>query len=328
MGERIRLGIIGYGNVGKGVELALEQNPDMALGGIFTRRASTRLATQLPTSRVFHISRIADHVNDLDVAILCGGSATDLPEQGPKFASMFNTVDSFDTHAKISEYFRSVDKAARGAGKTSVISVGWDPGLFSLLRLIGEVSLPNGKDYTFWGPGVSQGHSNAIRGIEGVRDAVQYTIPIEAAVKRVRAGENPDLTPRERHRRECYVVAETGADLDRIRHEIQTMPNYFADYDTSVTFITQEELKAKHSGMPHGGFVLRTGTTGANHRHVMEFALKLDSNPEFTGNVLVAYARAAYRLNREGQIGARTVFDIPAAYLSPRPPEELRTKLL
>jgi len=328
MSGQIRVGIIGYGNVGRGVELAVELNSDTVLGGIFTRRESSKIRTQLPTSKVFPVSRIGDHLDDLDVVILCGGSATDLPEQGPRFASMFNTVDSFDTHARIPEYFESVDRAARKAGKTSVISTGWDPGLFSLLRLIEEASLPKGKDYTFWGPGVSQGHSNAIRGIQGVKDAVQYTIPIEAAVKRVRAGTNPDLTAREKHLRDCYVVAKKGADRERIKRQIRTMPNYFADYDTRVTFITQEEMKAKHSAMPHGGFVLRTGTTGGNRKHLMEFALRLDSNPEFTGNVLVAYARAAYRLNRDGQIGARTVFDIPAAYLSPRPPEELRAKLL
>ncbi len=328
MADRIRVGIVGYGNIGKGVELGIRQNPDMVVAGIFTRRDSGKLKTRSPQAAVHPVSSARDYVGDIDVAILCGGSATDLPKQGPVFASTFNTVDSFDTHARVPEYFREIDEVARKAKKTSIISTGWDPGLFSLMRLVEEVSLPMGKGYTFWGPGVSQGHSNAIRGIRGVQDAVQYTIPIDEAVRRARSGNNPNMTSREMHIRDCYVVAEEGADLGRIRREIQTMPNYFAGYDTKVTFISKEEMKAKHSGMAHGGFVLRAGRTGRNHKHLVEFALKLDSNPEFTANVLLAYARAAYRLNGEGRIGAMTVFDVAPAYLSPRLPEELRSELL
>jgi len=328
MVDKIRAAIVGYGNVGRGVELAIEQNPDMYLEAIFTRRNSHDIVTRGLARRVLHVSEAKTCLDDVDVAILCGGSAKDLPEQGPQFASMFNTVDSFDTHAKIPEYFASVDKAAREAGKLSIISVGWDPGLFSLLRTLGEDVLPQGKSYTFWGPGVSQGHSDAIRRIKGVKDARQYTIPIDSALKRVRSGETPDLTTREKHLRDCYVVAEEGADLERIEREIKTMPHYFADYDTKVTFISEEEMAAKHSRMPHGGFVLRSGTTGEGNKQMMEFSVKLDSNPEFTGSVLTAYARAAYRLNKEGQTGARTVFDIPPAYLSRRSPEEMRKELL
>jgi diaminopimelate dehydrogenase len=324
MTKQIRVGIVGYGNIGKAVELALEQNPDMILAGIFTRREPASIETNNKTAKVYSIAEAARSVNDVDVAILCGGSATDLPEQGPFFASLFNTVDSYDTHAKIPEYYTSIDKAARKAGKTSVISTGWDPGLFSLLRVIEESVLPQGDAYTFWGPGVSQGHSDAVRRVEGVLDARQYTIPVESAVERVRSGEQPDLSTREKHLRDCYVVAEDGADLARIEKEIKTMPNYFADYDTKITFITQEEMDTKHAAMPHGGFVMRTGETLESSKHVIEFGLKLNSNPAFTGSVLVAYARAAYRLNGEGQIGAKTVFDIAPAYLSLRSPEQLR----
>jgi len=326
--KQIKVGLIGYGNVGKGVELAVEQNPDMVLEGIFTRRDPTIVTTRNPTSNVMHVSELEKQLDRIDVAVLCGGSATDLSEQGPKFASMFNTVDSFDTHAKIPEYFDSVDKAARKAGKTSIISTGWDPGLFSLLRVIEESTLPRGKSYTFWGPGVSQGHSNAIRRIKGVKYGIQYTIPIEDALEKVRLGENPDLTKRQMHQRVCYVVPENGADLKKIKQEIATMPNYFEPYDTEVNFISEKEMIEKHSEMPHGGFVLRSGVTGDNHKQLMELKLELYSNPEFTGSVMVAYARAAFRLNQEGQIGAKTVFDIPPVYLSIRSPEELRRKLL
>jgi diaminopimelate dehydrogenase len=328
MNKQIRIGIVGYGNIGKAVELAIDQNPDMILAGIFTRRDPASIETNNKTAKVYSIDEVAHSVNDIDVAILCGGSAKDLPEQGPFFASLFNTVDSYDTHAKIPEYYAAVDEAARKAGKTSVISTGWDPGLFSLLRVIEESVLPQGEAYTFWGPGVSQGHSDAVRRVEGVRDARQYTIPIENAVERVRSGDQPELSTREKHLRDCYVVAEDGANLKQIEEEIKTMPNYFSDYDTKVTFISQEEMNAKHSEMPHGGFVMRTGDTLDGARHVIEFGLKLDSNPAFTGSVLVAYARAVYRLNEEGQIGAMTVFDIGASYLSLKTPEELRKEML
>lgn len=328
MNKQIRIGIVGYGNIGKAVELAIDQNPDMILAGIFTRRDPASIETNNKTAKVYSIDEVTHSVNDIDVAILCGGSAKDLPEQGPFFASLFNTVDSYDTHAKIPEYYAAVDEAARKAGKTSVISTGWDPGLFSLLRVIEESVLPQGEAYTFWGPGVSQGHSDAVRRVEGVRDARQYTIPIENAVERVRSGDQPELSTREKHLRDCYVVAEDGANLKQIEEEIKTMPNYFSDYDTKVTFISQEEMNAKHSEMPHGGFVMRTGDTLDGARHVIEFGLKLDSNPAFTGSVLVAYARAVYRLNEEGQIGAMTVFDIGASYLSLKTPEELRKEML
>jgi diaminopimelate dehydrogenase len=328
MNKQIRIGIVGYGNIGKAVELAIDQNPDMILAGIFTRRDPASIETNNKTAKVYSIDEVAHSVNDIDVAILCGGSAKDLPEQGPFFASLFNTVDSYDTHAKIPEYYAAVDEAARKAGKTSVISTGWDPGLFSLLRVIEESVLPQGEAYTFWGPGVSQGHSDAVRRVEGVKDARQYTIPIENAVERVRSGDQPELSTREKHLRDCYVVAEDGANLKQIEEEIKTMPNYFSDYDTKVTFISQEEMNAKHSEMPHGGFVMRTGDTLDGARHVIEFGLKLDSNPAFTGSVLVAYARAVYRLNEEGQIGAMTVFDIGASYLSLKTPEELRKEML
>jgi len=324
----IKIGIAGYGNLGKGAELAVRQNPDMKLTAIFTRRSPGSIKPQDPTIPVKHISEAQDMKNDIDVLLLCGGSATDLPEQGPAFAGMFNTVDSFDTHARIPEYFNAVDSAARTGGKISVISAGWDPGLFSLSRMICQAMLPQGSDYTFWGRGVSQGHSDAIRRIKGVRGAVQYTIPVEDAVKRVRSGENPALTAREKHLRDCYVVADDGADKEAIAYEIRNMPNYFSDYDTSVTFISDEELKEKHSAMPHGGFVIRSGSTGDGSSHVMEFSLKLGSNPAFTSGVLVACARAAYRLGREGQTGARTMLDIAPAYYSPKAAAQLRGEVL
>jgi diaminopimelate dehydrogenase len=325
MSDQIKVGIVGYGNLGKGVEMALKQNPDMSLAAIFTRRKPEGLQTG---AKAVHISDAEQYVGKIDVMLLCGGSATDLPEQGPQFAAMFNTVDSFDTHAKIPEYFAKVDEAARRGGHVSLISTGWDPGLFSLNRLLGEAVLPEGKGYTFWGKGVSQGHSDAIRRVNGVKYGVQYTIPNEKAVESVRAGNDPDLSTRDKHLRECYVVAEPGADLERIRHEIVTMPNYFAEYETIVHFISEEEMKANHSAMPHGGLVLRSGRTGNGTSQVVEFGLKLDSNPEFTASVLVAYARAVYRLSREGQVGAKTVFDIPLGLLSPKSPEELRAEML
>lgn len=325
MSKKISVGIVGYGNLGRGVKMALSQNPDFELKAVFTRRQPELVDADVD---LVHISRLEDYKGVIDVMILCGGSATDLPVQGPAIAAMFNTVDSFDTHAKIPEYFAEVDQAARNAGNVSVISTGWDPGLFSLNRLLAQSVLPEGKDYTFWGKGVSQGHSDAIRRVQGVKNGIQYTVPVEDAINKARTGENPELTTREKHVRICYVVPEEGADLKRIENEIKTMPNYFSDYDTTVHFITEEELKVNHSGMPHGGFVIRTGKTGTDTKQRIEFSLTLGSNPEFTASVLVAYARAAYRLSREGQTGARTVFDIPFAYLSPKTAEELRRDLL
>ncbi|MCK9274479.1 MAG: diaminopimelate dehydrogenase [Syntrophales bacterium] len=321
--EQIRIGIIGYGNIGKAVEKAIEQNPDMELSGIFTRRDPSTIVSQ-GMGQLFSIADVEKHVGDIDVAILCGGSATDLPEQGPQFVRLFNTVDSYDTHARIPEYFAAVDAEAKKSAKTAVISTGWDPGLFSLMRVIEEAVLPDGKAYTFWGPGVSQGHSDAIRRIEGVEDGRQYTIPIESAVERVRSGEGPVLSTREKHLRDCYVVARKGADLNKIEETITSMPYYFNEYDTRVTFISKEEMETNHSAMPHGGFVMRTGKTADGVTQGIEFALKLGSNPGFTASVLIAYARAAFRLNREGHIGAKTVFDIAPGYLSLRSAEELR----
>ena len=325
MTKRIRVGIVGYGNLGRGVELSIAQNPDMQVDAIFTRRDPATISSD---TKAYSIEDAKNFVNDIDVMILCGGSATDLPEQGPQFAKMFNVVDSFDTHAKIPDYFDEVNAAANESGKVAVISTGWDPGLFSLNRLLFESILPVGNGYTFWGKGVSQGHSDAIRRVAGVKNGKQYTIPVEDAVQRVRNGENPEFSTREKHLRECYVVAEEGADLERIREEIVSMPNYFSDYDTIVNFISEEELEANHSAMPHGGLVLRSGTTGEGNTQIMEFGLKLDSNPEFTSSVLVAYARAAYKLANEGQKGAKTVFDIPFGYLSPKSAAELRKELL
>lgn len=326
----IKIGIVGYGNLGKGVECAIKHNPDMELKAVFTRRAPESLKLLTEGVKVFSYDEIMSKKDSIDVLILCGGSATDLPVQTSELAKHFNVVDSFDTHAKIPEHFKAVDEAALEGGKVGIISVGWDPGMFSLNRLYAGAVLPGGHDYTFWGRGVSQGHSDAIRRIDGVKDARQYTIPVEEALQNVREGKNPELTVREKHTRECFVVAEDGADLDRIRKEIVTMPNYFSDYDTTVHFISEEELLKDHKGIPHGGFVIRTGTTGweDENSHVIEYSLKLDSNPEFTSSVLAAYARAAYRLNQEGQKGCKTVFDIAPAYLSSFSGEELRKHLL
>ena len=325
----IRIGIAGYGNLGRGVESALAGTKDMELVGIFTRRSPETLQTKTGAP-VYAMADAPGMADKIDVMILCGGSANDLPKQTAELAQYFNVVDSFDTHAKIPEHFDAVDEKKKKSGKLGMISVGWDPGMFSLNRLYGQAILPNGSDYTFWGKGVSQGHSDAIRRIPGVQDARQYTIPVESALERVRAGENPQLTTREKHTRECFVVAKEGADLAAIEEAIVTMPNYFADYDTTVHFISQEELDRDHAGIPHGGIVFRTGTTGLNgeHKHVIEYKLTLDSNPEFTSSVLVAYARAVYRLHSEGQTGCKTVFDVAPAYLHPESGEALRAKLL
>ena len=326
----IRIGIAGYGNLGRGIECAVKQNPDMELKAVFTRRDPASVSILTAGVPVYPMEKAAEMENEIDVLILCGGSATDLPVQTPALAAHFNVVDSFDTHAKIPEHFEAVNAAAKAAGKVAVISAGWDPGMFSLNRLYANAILPDGKDYTFWGKGVSQGHSDAIRRIEGVKDARQYTIPVESALEAVRAGKNPELTTREKHTRLCYVVAEEGADLARIENEIKTMPNYFSDYDTTVHFISQEELNRDHAGLPHGGFVIRSGKTGWDNEnsHVIEYSLKLDSNPQFTASVIVACARAAARMQQEGQTGCKTMFDIPPAYLSPKSGEELRRTLL
>lgn len=321
----IRIGIVGYGNLGRGVEHAIRQNPDMELVAVFTRRSPESINASVPA---VSLDEVEAYKGKVDVMILCGGSATDLPDQGPAIAKHFTAVDSFDTHARIPEYFAKVNEVAEANGHISVISTGWDPGLFSLNRLLFEAILPEGNEYTFWGRGVSQGHSDAIRRVEGVKAGVQYTIPSEEAVAKVRAGENPELTTRDKHLRECFVVAEEGADKASIEETIKTMPNYFADYNTIVNFISEEELKANHSAMPHGGLVFRSGTTGEGTKQIMEFGLNLGSNPEFTSSVLVAYARAAHRLAQRGENGARTVFDIPFGLLSPQSAEELRARLL
>lgn len=325
----MKIAIYGYGNLGKGVELAVRQNDDMELFGVFTRRNPESLKT-LTGIPAYSSSDIEKYKNDIDVLIICGGSATDLPEMTPALAKHFNVIDSFDTHADIPVHFAKVDKVAKENGTTAAISVGWDPGMFSLNRLYANSILPDGKDYTFWGKGVSQGHSDAIRRIEGVLDARQYTCPVEEAMEKVRKGENPELTTREKHTRLCYVVASDDADLARIENEIKTMPKYFADYDTTVNFISQEELDRHHKGIPHGGSVIRTGKTGLNgeNNHVIEYSLKLDSNPEFTASVLVAYARAVYKLNKKGDTGCKTVFDIAPADLSPMSHEEMISHLL
>ena len=325
----IRIGIAGYGNLGRGVECALASSKDMELVGVFTRRDPASLKT-LTGAKVFSMEDAEKMTQDIDVMILCGGSANDLPKQTVDMAKLYNVVDSFDTHAKIPQHFAAVDTSAKENGKIAVISAGWDPGMFSLNRLYGQAVLPNGHDYTFWGKGVSQGHSDAIRRIEGVQDARQYTIPVEAALESVRRGEDPELTTRQKHIRECFVVAKEGADRNAIKEAIVTMPNYFADYDTTVHFISQEELDRDHAGIPHGGIVFRTGTTGLNneHRHLIEYKLTLDSNPEFTSSVLVAFARAAYRMNKEGMSGCKTVFDIAPAYLHPESGDVLRATLL
>lgn len=326
----IRIGILGYGNLARGVESAIRQNPDTELVAVFTRRNPESISLRTENVSVYGVEDIEKFTDKIDVLMLCGGSATDLPEQTVEYAKYFNVIDSFDTHAKIPEHFENVNRSAKEAGKVAIISVGWDPGMFSLNRLYASAILPEGADYTFWGKGVSQGHSDALRRIEGVLDAKQYTIPVEEALEAVRSGSNPELTTRQKHIRECFVVVEEGADKARIENEIKTMPNYFADYDTFVNFISQEELNKNHSGIPHGGFVIRSGRTGFDkeNKHIIEYSLKLDSNPEFTASVLVAYARAAYRLAGEGVSGCKTVFDIAPAYLSLKSAEELRKNML
>ena len=327
--SKIRIGIVGYGNIGRGVEQAIKRNEDMELAAVFTRRdpASVKVATE--GAKVVHMDDMLSMKGDVDVMVLCGGSATDLPVMGPEIAANFNTIDSFDTHAKIPEYSANVDKAAKEGNNISIISVGWDPGMFSLNRLYAESILVQGSTYTFWGKGVSQGHSDAIRRIPGVKNAIQYTVPVDEAVDQVRSGSEPKLTTRDKHTRECYVVAQEGANKAEIENAIKTMPNYFDEYNTTVHFISEEELKRDHSKMPHGGFVIRTGETGEEgNKHVIEYSLKLDSNPEFTASVLIAYARAAYRLNQKGENGARSVFDIAPALLSMKTPEQLRKEIL
>ena len=327
--SKIRIGIVGYGNIGRGVEQAIKRNEDMELAAVFTRRdpASVKVATE--GAKVVHMDDMLSMKGDVDVMVLCGGSATDLPVMGPEIAADFNTIDSFDTHAKIPEYFANVDKAAKEGNNISIISVGWDPGMFSLNRLYAESILVQGSTYTFGGKGVSQGHSDAIRRIPGVKNAIQYTVPVDEAVDQVRSGSEPKLTTRDKHTRECYVVAQEGANKAEIENAIKTMPNYFDEYNTTVHFISEEELKRDHSKMPHGGFVIRTGETGEEgNKHVIEYSLKLDSNPEFTASVLIAYARAAYRLNQKGENGARSVFDIAPALLSMKTPEQLRKEIL
>ena len=326
----VRIGILGYGNLGRGIECAIRQNQDMELVAVFTRRDPQQVKIQTEGVSVYKVDQIAEFQDKIDVLMLCGGSATDLPKQTPEYAKYFNVIDSFDTHANIPQHFADVDEVAKANGHVAMISVGWDPGMFSLNRLYAASILPEGKDYTFWGKGVSQGHSDAIRRVKGVKDGKQYTIPVDAALEAVRSGSNPELTTRQKHTRECFVVAEEGADLAQIEHDIKTMPNYFSDYDTTVHFISEEELKRDHSGIPHGGFVIRSGKTGLNkeHNHIIEYSLKLDSNPEFTASVLVAYARAVYRMKQEGMKGCKTVFDVAPAYLSPMRGEELRAHLL
>lgn len=327
---KVRVGIMGYGNLGRGIECAIKQCEDMELVAVFTRRNPETVSILTEGVSVYPVDEAVNMKDKIDVLMLCGGSATDLPEQTKEYAKYFNVVDSFDTHARIPEHFNAVNEVAKANGNVAMISVGWDPGMFSLNRLYSSAILPQGKDYTFWGKGVSQGHSDAIRRVEGVANGKQYTVPVEKALDAVRSGSNPELSTREKHTRECYVVAEEGADLEKITKEIQNMPNYFADYDTTVNFISEEELQKNHSGIPHGGFVIRTGKTGWNEEnsHVIEYSLKLDSNPEFTASVLVAYARAAYRMKEEGMSGCKTVFDVAPAYLSPYSGEELRKHML
>lgn len=327
--SKIRIGIVGYGNIGRGVEQAIKRNEDMELAAVFTRRDPVSVKVATEGAKVVHMDDMLSMKGDVDVMVLCGGSATDLPVMGPEIAANFNTIDSFDTHAKIPEYFANVDKAAKEGNNISIISVGWDPGMFSLNRLYAESILVQGSTYTFWGKGVSQGHSDAIRRIPGVKNAIQYTVPVDEAVDQVRSGSEPKLTTRDKHTRECYVVAQEGANKAEIENAIKTMPNYFDEYNTTVHFISEEELKRDHSKMPHGGFVIRTGETGEEgSKHVIEYSLKLDSNPEFTASVLIAYARAAYRLNQKGENGARSVFDIAPALLSMKTPEQLRKEIL
>lgn len=328
MSQRIRVAIAGYGNLGRGVEAALAQNPDMQLVGVFSRRDPASVALLDSSTPVYAMADIEQYQDAVDVMILCGGSKSDLPEQGPHLAKFFNTVDSFDTHAKVPEYYAALDKSARAAGRVAMLSVGWDPGLFSLNRLFGEAVLPEGETFTFWGKGLSQGHSDAVRRVPGVQSGVQYTLPSEEAIARVRSGERPELTTREKHKRECYVVLEEGADEEDVRDSIVTMPNYFAEFDTTVNFIDQATFTKEHSSMPHGGFVIRSGNTGTDSTQTIEYSLALDSNPEFTASVLVAYARAVHRLARVNEIGAKTVFDIAPGLLSPKSPAQLRKELL
>lgn len=326
----MRLGILGYGNLGKGIECAVRQNADVELKAVFTRRDPATVKIQTAGVPVYHVDEVEAHKDEIDVLVICGGSATDLPKQTPEYAKYFNVIDSFDTHANIPQHFANVDKVAKENGHIALISAGWDPGMFSLNRLYANCILPEGNDYTFWGKGVSQGHSDAIRRIKGVKNGKQYTIPVQSALDAVRNGENPELTTRQKHTRECFVVLEEGADAAKVEEEIKTMPNYFADYDTTVHFISEDELKTNHSGIPHGGFVLRSGVTGWNkeNKHIIEYSLKLDSNPEFTSSVLIAYARAAHRLANEGASGCKTVFDIAPAYLVNKTGEELRASML
>lgn len=328
MGQPIRIGIAGHGNLGRGVEAAIARNPDMELVGIYTRRAPGQVQPVTPGAPVFGMDALAQHTDRIDVLILCGGSKEDLPQQGPEMAALFNTVDSFDTHARIPEYFAAVDAPARANGKTALISAGWDPGMFSINRVIGEALLPEGATYTFWGKGLSQGHSDAIRRVPGVVGGVQYTLPVEEAVERVRSGERPELATREKHRRDCYVVLADGADAEAVRQAIVTMPHYFDEYDTTVNFISAEELRRDHAAMPHGGFVIRSGNTSAENTQVIEYGLKLGSNPEFTSSVLVAYARAVHRMHQQGDVGAKTVFDVAPGLLSPKSAEQLRAEQL
>lgn len=327
-GKKIRIAIAGYGNLGRGVQTAISKNPDMTLVGVFTRRKPEELQNHCAPAPAYSMDDLSKMQSDIDVLILCGGSKEDLPVQGPQFASMFNTVDSFDTHAKIPEYFAAVNAAAKSSGKTAMICIGWDPGMFSINRLYGECLIPDGDTYTFWGRGLSQGHSDAIRRVPGVKGGVQYTIPSEEAISQVRSGARPSLTTRQKHTRECYVVLAEGADAEAVRNSIVTMPDYFADYDTTVNFISEEELKRDHSQMPHGGFVIRSGATSEGVNQVIEYSLKLDSNPEFTSSVLVAYARATFRMNQQNQTGAKTAFDVPPGLLSIKSPEALRRDLL
>lgn len=328
MKSKIKIGIVGFGNLGKGAIEAINATDDLELVAVFTRRNPEDLQINQPNVKALHVDDAANYQNQIDVMLLCGGSATDLPEQTPKFAQLFNTVDSYDNHGEIPEFYQAVDQVARKNETTAIISVGWDPGLFSTNRVMADAILPNGENYTFWGKGLSQGHSDAVRRVNGVKNGVQYTIPSKDAIEKVRSGSNPALATAEKHNRICYVVAEAGADKTTIENEIKTMPNYFADYNTEVHFITEEELARDHSEAPHGGFVIRGGQTGKNNKQIYEFSLKLDSNPEFTASVLVAYARAAYRLNQDKQYGAKTVFDVAPSYLSPRPAYELRRDFL